>query len=126
MYDPSTSPIESEQPVKEHCSEKSLKKARETVHEGGRAVEELTSAITQLAYEEDRRRQKFTEVLAMIKGILDSIQNKCITVHWRHKDDDVLISNLRKLSKGLLELADLVASPNIEEMKGIIEDLANW
>ena len=24
------------------------------------------------------------------------------------------------------ELADLVASPNIEEMKGIIEDLANW
>ena len=104
----------------------SLKIARETVHESRRAVEELTSAITQLVYEEDRRRKEFAEVLATIQAELNTVQNKCITVHWRHSEDSTLTSSLKELSKDMLQLTDLVSSSNIEEMKEIIEDLANW
>jgi len=106
--------------------EESLKIARETVHEGRRAVEELTNAITQLVYEEGRRRKEFAEVLATIQAVLNTVQNKCITVHWRHSEDSTLTSSLKELSKDMLQLTDLVSSSNIEEMKEIIEDLANW
>ena len=122
MYDPSTDTTE----LKGINLEESLKIARETVHEGRRAVEILTSAITQLVYEEDRRRKEFAEVLATIQAVLNTVQNKCITVHWRHSEDSSLTSSLKELSKDMLQLTDLVSSSNIEEMKEIIEDLANW
>jgi uncharacterized protein YoxC len=122
MYDPSTDTTE----LIGNNLEESLKIAIETVHEGRRAVEELTSAITQLVYEEDRRRKEFAEVLATIQAVLNTVQNKCITVHWRHSEDSTLTSSLKELSKDMLQLTDLVSSSNIEEMKEIIEDLANW
>ena len=122
MYDPTTDTAE----LIGNNLEESLKIARETVHEGRRAVEELTSAITQLVYEEDRRRKEFAEVLATIQAVLNTVQNKCITVHWRHSEDSTLTSSLKELSKDMLQLTDLVSSSNIEEMKEIIEDLANW
>jgi phage-related minor tail protein len=122
MYDPSTDTTE----LIGNNLEESLKIARETVHEGRRAVEELTNAITQLVYEEDRRRKEFAEVLATIQAVLNTVQNKCITVHWRHSEDSTLTSSLKELSKDMLQLTDLVSSSNIEEMKEIIEDLANW
>ena len=106
--------------------EKSLKEARETVYEGRKAVEELTSSITQLVYEEDRRRKEFTEILATIQAVLNTIQNKSITVYWRHKEDVTLASRLKELNKEMLKATNLVSSSNIEEMKEIIEDLANW
>jgi len=122
MYDLSTDTTE----LIGNNLEESLKIARETVHEGRRAVEELTSAITQLVYEEDRRRKEFAEVLATIQAVLNTVQNKCITVHWRHSEDSTLTSSLKELSKDMLQLTDLVSSSNIEEMKEIIEYLANW
>ncbi len=106
--------------------EKSLKEARETVYEGRKAVEELTSSITQLVYEEDRRRKEFTEILATIQAVLNTVQNKSITVYWRHKKDVILASSLKELNKEMLKVTGLVSSSNIEEMKEIIEDLANW
>jgi len=106
--------------------EKSLKEARETVYEGRKAVEELTSSITQLVYEEDRRRKEFTEILAAIQAVLDTVQNKSITVYWRHKEDAILTSNLKELNTEMLKATNLVSSSDIEEMKEIIEDLANW
>ena len=104
----------------------SLKEARETVYEGRKAVEELTSSITQLVYEEDRRRKEFTEILATIQAVLNTVQNKSITVHWRHKEDVILASKLKELNEEMLKARSLVSSSNIEEMKEIIEDLANW
>jgi septal ring factor EnvC (AmiA/AmiB activator) len=106
--------------------EKSLKEARETVYEGRKAIEELTSSITQLVYEEDRRRREFTEILATIQAVLNTVQNKSITVYCRHKEDVILASNLKELNKEMLKATSLVSSSNIEEMKEIIENLANW
>jgi len=106
--------------------EKSLKEARETVYEGRKAVEELTSSITQLVYEEDRRRKEFTEILATIQAVLNTVQNKSITAYWRRKEDTILAFNLKELNKEILKVTGLVSSSDIEEMKEIIEDLANW
>ena len=106
--------------------DKSLKEARETVYEGRKAVEELTSSITQLVYEEDRRRKEFTEILATIQAVLNTVQNKSITAYWRRKEDTILAFNLKELNKEILKVTGLVSSSDIEEMKEIIEDLANW
>jgi septal ring factor EnvC (AmiA/AmiB activator) len=106
--------------------EKSLKEARETVYEGRKAVEELTSSITQLVYEEDRRRKEFTEILAAIQAVLDTVQNKSIAAYQRYNGDAILTSNLKALNKEILKTTGLVSSSDIEEMKEIIEDLANW
>ena len=105
---------------------KSLKEARETVYEGRKAVEELTSSITQLVYEEDRRRKEFTEILATIQAVLNTVQNKSITAYWRRKEDTILAFNIKELNKEILKVTGLVSSSDIEEMKEIIEDLANW
>jgi septal ring factor EnvC (AmiA/AmiB activator) len=106
--------------------EKSLKEARETVYEGRKAVEDLTSSITQLVYEEDRRRKEFTEILAAIQAVLDTVQNKSIAAYQRYNGDAILTSNLKALNKEILKVTGLVSSSDIEEMKEIIEDLANW
>lgn len=106
--------------------EKSLKEARETVYEGRKAVEDLTSSITQLVYEEDRRRKEFTEILAAIQAVLDTVQNKSIAAYQRYNGDAILTSNLKALNKEILKTTGLVSSSDIEEMKEIIEDLANW
>jgi len=106
--------------------EKSLKEARETVYEGRKAVEELTSSITQLVYEEDRRRKEFTEILVTIQAVLNTFRNKSITVYRRHKEDAILTSNLKALNSEILKTTSLVSSSDIGEMKEIIEKLANW
>ena len=106
--------------------EKSLKEARETVYEGRKAVEDLTSSITQLVYEEDRRRKEFTEILAAIQAVLGTVQNKSIAAYQRYNGDAILTSNLKALNKEILKVTGLVSSSDIEEMKEIIEDLANW
>jgi septal ring factor EnvC (AmiA/AmiB activator) len=106
--------------------EKSLKEARETVYEGRKAVEDLTSSITQLVYEEDRRRKEFTEILAAIQAVLGTVQNKSIAAYQRYNGDAILTSNLKALNKEILKTTGLVSSSDIEEMKEIIEDLANW
>ena len=123
MYAPDTDTVELK---KGYNLEKSLKEAREIIYEGRKAIEELTSSITQLVYEEDRRRKEFTEILATIQAVLNTVQNKSITVHWRHKEDAILASHLKELNKEMLKVTSLVLSSNIEEMKEIIEDLANW
>ena len=123
MYAPDTDTVELETG---YNLEKSLKEARETVYEGRKAVEELTSSITQLVYEEDRRRKEFTEILATIQAVLNTVQNKSITAYWRRKEDTILAFNLKELNKEILKVTGLVSSSDIEEMKEIIEDLANW
>ena len=99
MYDPSTDSTELERSIKGYNLERSLQEAKETIHEGHKTIEELTSATTQLVYEEDRRRKEFTEILATIQAVLNTVQNKCITVHWRHNEDTTLASNLKELNK---------------------------
>ena len=106
--------------------EKSLKEARETVYEGRKAIEELTSSITQLVYEEDRRRKEFTEILFAVQAMLDTVQDKSITVYRRHKEDAILTSNLKALNSEISKTTSLVSSSDIREMKEIIEKLANW
>ena len=123
MYAPDTDTVELKMG---HNLEKSLKEARETVYESRKAIEELTSSITQLVYEEDRRRKEFTEILATIQAVLDTVQNKSISVYWRHKEDAILTSNLKELNTEMLKATNLVSSSDIEEMKEIVEDLANW
>ncbi len=58
--------------------------------------------------------------------MLDTIQNKSITVYWRHKKDVILTSNLKALNAEILKATSLVSSSDIREMKEIIEKLANW
>lgn len=106
--------------------EKSLKEAKETIYEGRKAIEELTSSITQLVYEEDRRRREFAEVLATIQAVLNTVQNKSTTIYWRYNKNATLESSLKELNQEMLKATNLVSSSNIEEMKEVIEDLANW
>jgi uncharacterized protein YoxC len=106
--------------------EKSVKEAKETIYEGRKAIEELTSSITQLVYEEDRRRREFAEVLATIQAVLNTVQNKSTTIYWRYNKNATLESSLKELNQEMLKATNLVSSSNIEEMKEIIEDLANW
>ncbi len=106
--------------------EKSLKEAKETIYEGRKAIEELTSSITQLVYEEDRRRREFAEVLATIQAVLNTVQNKSTTIYWRYNKNATLESSLKELNQEMLKATNLVSSSNIEEMKEIIEGLANW
>ena len=126
MHSTNTGTTESREPVERHDLEKSLHKAKETIREGHQAVEELTSSIIQLVYEEDKRRKEFTEILATIQAVLNTVQSKCIAVHWRHKEDTTLASNLKRLNTEMLKLTNLVSSSDIEEMKEVIEDLVNW
>ena len=100
--------------------EKSLKEARETVYEGRKAVEDLTSSVTQLIYEEDRRRKEFTEILVTIQAVLNTFRNKSITVYRRHTEDAILTSNLKALNSEILKATSLVSSSDIREMKEII------
>ena len=86
----------------------------------------MTSSITQLVYEEDRRRKEFTEILSAIQAVLDTVQNKSITVYRRYKEDAILTSNLKALNSEILKAISLVSSSDIREMKEIIEKLANW
>ncbi len=123
MYAPDTDTSELK---KGYNLEESLRGAREIVYEGRKAIEELTSSITQLVYEEDRRKKEFTEILATIQAVLNTVQNKSTTVYWRHKEDAILASSLKELNREMLKVTSLVLSSNIEEMKEIIEDLANW
>ena len=123
MYDPDTDTSKLEIG---YNLERSLKEARETVYEGRKAVEDLTSSITQLVYEEDRRRKEFTEILATIQAVLNTFNNKSITVHRRHKEDMTLTSNLKALNSEILKATSLVSSSDIREMKEIIEKLADW
>ena len=48
------------------------------------------------------------------------------TAYWRRKEDTILAFNLKELNKEILKVTGLVSSSDIEEMKEIIEDLANW
>ena len=123
MYTPDTDTSKLEEG---YNLEKSLKEARETVYEGRKAVEDLTGSVTQLVYEEDRRRKEFTEVLAAIQAVLDTVQNKSITAYQRYKGDAIITSNLKALNSEILKATSLVSSSDIREMKEIIEKLANW
>jgi hypothetical protein len=119
----STDPIDK---LEEVFLAKDLKATRETLYEGFRAIGELTSVITQLVYEEERRRKEFQEILMMTKGVLESSKSKCCKVCQDNKIDKVLAPNLNRLVKELISLEGLVKGSDIREMKEIIEDLANW
>jgi histone H3/H4 len=58
--------------------------------------------------------------------VLDTVQNKSIAAYQRYNGDAILTSNLKALNKEILKTTGLVSSSDIEEMKEIIEDLANW
>lgn len=126
MYDSSSDSTDPINKLEEVFPAEDLKATRETLYEGFRAIGELTSVITQLVYEEERRRKEFQEILMMTKGVLESSKSKCCKVCQDNKIDKVLAPNLNRLVKELISLEGLVKGSDIREMKEIIEDLANW
>ncbi len=126
MYDPSSNPIEPVDTLEEVFPVEDLKATRETLYEGLKAVGELTRAIIQLVFEEDRRRQEFQEILMMTKGVLESSKTKCCKACHDNKVDKTLAPKLSRLVKELIDLEGLVNGSDIREMKEIIEDLAKW
>ena len=126
MYDSNSDSIDPIDRLEETFPVEDLKVTRETLYEGLKAISELTSAITQLVYEEERRRKEFQEILMMTKGVLESSKSKCCKVCQDNKIDKALAPNLNRLVKELINLEGLVKGSDIREMKEIIEDLANW
>jgi len=126
MYDSNSDSIDPIDRLEEIFPVKDLRATRETLYEGLKAIGELTSVITQLVYEEERRRKEFQEILMMTKGVLESSKSKCCKVCQDNKIDKALAPNLNKLVKELINLEGLVKGSDIREMKEIIEDLANW
>jgi len=80
MYDSNSDSIDPIDRLEEIFPVEDLKVTRETLYEGLKAISELTSAITQLVYEEERRRKEFQEILMMTKGVLESSKSKCCKV----------------------------------------------
>ena len=126
MYDPNSDSIDPIDKLEEIFPVEDLKVTRETLYEGLKAISEVTSAITQLVYEEERRRKQFQEILMTTKGVLESSKSKCCKVCQDNKIDKALAPNLNRLVKELINLEGLVKGSDIREMKEIIEDLANW
>ena len=126
MYDSNSDSIDPIDRLEEIFPVEDLKVTRETLYEGLKAISELTSAITQLVYEEERRRKEFQEILMMTKGVLESSKSKCCKACQDNKIDKALAPNLNRLVKELINLEGLVKGSDIREMKEIIEDLANW
>jgi len=100
---------------------------KEIILQGVKSIGTVTELISQLVYEEDKRRSQFKDILKMVKNLLESNSHKTLTVARQYgRKHPPLTGPLARMLMDLADLEDLVSCKEIEEMKEVIEDLDNW
>ena len=100
---------------------------KEIILQGVKSIGTVTELISQLVYEEDKRRNQFKDILKMVKNLLESNSHKTHTIARRYgRKHPPLTGPLARMLMELADLEDLVSCKEIEEMKVVIEDLDNW
>jgi hypothetical protein len=104
-----------------------IENLREIILQGVKSIETVTELISQLVYEEDRRRNQFKDILRMVKNLLESNSHRTHTIAKRYgRKYPPLTGPLARMLMDLAGLEDLVSCKDIEEMKEEIEELDNW
>jgi lipopolysaccharide biosynthesis regulator YciM len=100
---------------------------KEIVLQGVKSIETVTELISQLVYEEDKRRSQFKDILKMIKNLLELNSHKTHTIARQlGRKHPSLTGSLARMLMDLADLEDLVSCKEIGEMKAVIDDLDNW
>jgi len=100
---------------------------KEIILQGVKSIGTVTELISQLVYEEDKRRSQFKDILKMVKNLLESNSHKTHTIARQYgRKHPPLTGPLARMLMDLADLEDLVSCKEIEEMKEVIEDLDNW
>ena len=100
---------------------------KEVILQGVKSIGTVTELISQLVYEEDKRRSQFKDILKMVKNLLESNSHKTHTIARQYgRKHPPLTGPLARMLMDLADLEDLVSCKEIEEMKEVIEDLDNW
>jgi lipopolysaccharide biosynthesis regulator YciM len=100
---------------------------KEIVLQGVKSIETVTELISQLVYEEDKRRSQFKDILKMIKNLLELNSHKTHTIARQlGRKHPSLTGSLARMLMDLADLEDLVSYKEIKDMKEVIEDLDNW
>lgn len=100
---------------------------KEIVLQGVKSIETVTELISQLVYEEDKRRSQFKDILKMIKNLLELNSHKTHTIARQlGRKHPSLTGSLARMLMDLADLEDLVSCKEIGEMKVVIDDLDNW
>jgi hypothetical protein len=104
-----------------------VEKLKEIILQGVKSIGTVTELISQLVYEEDKRRSQFKDILKMVKNLLESNSHKTHTIARQYgRKYPPLTGPLARMLMDLADLEDLVSCKEIEEMKEVIEDLDNW
>jgi glycerol-3-phosphate dehydrogenase len=100
---------------------------KKIILQGVKSIGTVTELISQLVYEEDKRRSQFKDILKMVKNLLESNSHKTHTIARQYgRKHPPLTGPLARMLMDLADLEDLVSCKEIEEMKEVIEDLDNW
>lgn len=100
---------------------------RRTILKGVKSIETATDLVTQLVYEEEKRRNQFKNILTMIRSMLESNSHQIHNIAKQYgRKHPSLKAPLTRMLMGLTDLKDLAFCQGIEEMKEVIEDLNNW
>jgi lipopolysaccharide biosynthesis regulator YciM len=106
---------------------KEVENLKEIVLQGVKSIETVTELISQLVYEEDKRRSQFKDILKMIKNLLESNSHRAHTIARQlGRKHPSLTGSLARMLMDLADLEDLVSCKEIKDMKEVIEDLDNW
>jgi hypothetical protein len=100
---------------------------KEIILQGVKSIGTVTELISQLVYEEDKRRSQFKDILKMVKNLLELNSHRIHTIARQYgRKYPPLTGPLARMLMDLADLEDLVSCKEIEEMKEVIEDLDNW
>jgi len=100
---------------------------KEIVRQGVKSIETVIELISQVVYEEDKRRSQFKDILKMIKNLLELNSHKTHTIARQlGRKHPSLTGSLARMLMDLADLEDLVSCKEIKDMKEVIEDLDNW
>jgi hypothetical protein len=100
---------------------------QEDVREGSQAADELTSVVAQIIYKEIKRRKEFRSLLMSVEQTLSTSMRR---VHRKvielRKENSKISKEVLELEFDLERIREVVMSPNLEQMRTLIEDIYDW
>jgi hypothetical protein len=100
---------------------------QEDIREGSQAADELTSVIAQIIYKEIKRRKEFRSLLISVEQTLSTSMRR---VHRKvielRKENSKMSKEVLELEFDLERIREVVMSPNLEQMRTLIENIYDW
>jgi hypothetical protein len=125
--DPNISKITEKVKLLGMSNDKEEEKIKEIILKGVKSIEAVTDLVTQLVYEEEKRRNQFKDILTMIKNLLELSSHRTHSIAKQYgRRYPSLTGSLARMLMELTDLEDLASCKEIDEMKEVIEDLNNW